>query len=130
MILRFTSAILLTLAAAGCNRAPATNNAATPAPAPQSNVVIAPPMAPPAMNNAAQQAAPAKATPEQEAGAEGCAGEIGQRAAEQLVLQCRDVSPATRPPCNVANSCELIRDEIARGCSMLGDDAPEYCPVG
>lgn len=130
---RVSTAILLALMAAGCNRTAATNNAANEvAPAPQSNVVIAPPMAPPALSNGAKPIAPEPIVEEEAetAAAEGCAGEIGQRAAEQLVLQCRDVSPATRPPCNVANSCALIRSEIARGCGMLGDDAPEYCPVG
>ncbi|PHP20845.1 hypothetical protein CG471_05080 [Sphingobium sp. IP1] len=32
---------------------------------------------------------------------------------------CRNVSPATHPPCNAANSCALIEDKIARGCAFL-----------
>lgn len=132
MKLRFTVAILLALTAPACNRTAATNNAANAvAPAPQSNVVIAPPMAPPAFGDGAKPVSREPVVEEEEtAKVEGCAGEIGQRAAEQLVLQCRDVSPATRPPCNIANSCQMIRDEVARGCAMLGEDAPEYCPVG
>jgi len=133
MNLRVTTAILLALMAAGCNRSAATNNATNavaPVTAPQSNAVIAPP-ASNGLTEAAKPVAPAPETEEEETvEAEGCAGEIGQRAAEQLALQCRDVSPATRPPCNVANSCEMIRSEIARGCGMLGGDAPEFCPVG
>lgn len=131
MKLRVTTAILLALVVTGCNRTAATNNAANAvAPPPQSNVVIAPPMAPPALNGAKPIAPEPEVEAEDTVVAEGCAGEIGQRAADQLVLQCRDVSPATRPPCNVANSCSMIRDEIVRGCGMLDDDAPEYCPVG
>ncbi len=48
-----------------------------------------------------------------------CAAEIGQAAAEKLAATCRQVSPATRPPCHVANSCEMIREEIARGKAFL-----------
>ncbi len=125
MKLRVTTAMLLALAATACNSAPAANNAAAPVAPAQSNTVVATP----AVNNNAATT-PTGETPAKAAAAEGCAGEIGQRAADQLVLQCRDVSPATRPPCNVANSCEMIRDEIARGCGMLGADAPEYCPPG
>lgn len=46
---------------------------------------------------------------------------------EELVNQCIEVSPATRPPCNGENSCEMITDEIQRGCKMLGSDAPAFC---
>lgn len=57
-----------------------------------------------------------------------CEAEIGTVAADRLVRQCRNVSPATRPPCNVQNSCAMIRDEIQRGCAMLDPgDAPGYC---
>jgi hypothetical protein len=43
------------------------------------------------------------------------------------VDQCLEVSPATHPPCNVANPCVLIKDEIGRGCALLGKDAPAFC---
>lgn len=134
MGLRATAAILLALTAAACNRA-GTNNSANgvaAVPPAQGNVVLAPPLAPPATANAAEPVAEDDAAAEagKAAGAQGCAGEIGQRAAVQLALQCRDVSPATRPPCNVANSCAMIREEIARGCGMLGADAPDFCPPG
>jgi hypothetical protein len=44
-----------------------------------------------------------------------------------MVEQCLEVSPATHPPCNAANACALIEDEIRRGCTMLGKDAPAFC---
>ncbi|WP_156088706.1 hypothetical protein [Pseudomonas viridiflava] len=58
-----------------------------------------------------------------------CAEAIGQKRAESLVKQCINVSPATHPPCNVANSCGMINSEVERGCGLLGDDpnAPAYC---
>lgn len=60
-----------------------------------------------------------------------CSADIGETAARRLVAQCRAVSPATRPPCNAANSCAMIRNEIARGCAILGDDAGKTpnCPI-
>jgi hypothetical protein len=44
-----------------------------------------------------------------------------------LVDQCQQVSTGTHPPCNAENSCSLINDEIRRGCSLLGRDAPSFC---
>jgi hypothetical protein len=44
-----------------------------------------------------------------------------------LVQQCQQVSPATHPPCNVANACELMIDEIKRGCAMIDKNAPAFC---
>lgn len=130
-----TTALALLLALAACSRQPlpgdrSGGNAAAPSAA---NVVIAPAMAPPAIADIADAAAEADSeTAEADetpapAPAEGCAGEIGLSAAQRLAGQCRDVSPATRPPCNVANSCAMIRDEIVRGCEMLGADAPDHC---
>src|SRR5262249_1036490 len=37
-----------------------------------------------------------------------CTSEVGARQANVYVTQCREVSPATRPPCNAANACALI----------------------
>lgn len=56
-----------------------------------------------------------------------CAKTLGKAKAAQLVQQCIEVSPATHPPCNAANSCEMIRDEIKRGCALIGKDAPKFC---
>lgn len=53
-----------------------------------------------------------------------CLAEIGAAAAAPRVAVCRDVSSATRPPCNAANSCALIEDEIARSCALFDGDAP------
>ncbi|CAG0973561.1 MAG: hypothetical protein F9K19_10840 [Rhizobiaceae bacterium] len=59
--------------------------------------------------------------------AQTCTAEVGAEEAKTYVDQCLEVSPATRPPCNADNACQLIWDEIARGCAMLGEDAPDFC---
>jgi hypothetical protein len=56
-----------------------------------------------------------------------CNQSIGPAKAHRLVEQCLMVSPATHPPCNAANACALIQDEIHRGCAILGKDAPAFC---
>ena len=60
-----------------------------------------------------------------------CSAEIGEAKASVLVNQCTEISPATHPPCNAANPCELIRSEIRRGCDFArqspGGDTPDYC---
>lgn len=56
-----------------------------------------------------------------------CAETVGPQKARQYVQQCLEVSPATHPPCNAANACSLIEDEIRRGCGLLGKDAPAFC---
>jgi len=56
-----------------------------------------------------------------------CTAEVGAARANEYVRHCRDVSPATRPPCNAANACKLLLDEIRRGCKILAEDAPAYC---
>lgn len=56
-----------------------------------------------------------------------CTSEVGARQANVYVTQCREVSPATRPPCNAANACALITSEIKRGCEFLKNNAPAYC---
>jgi hypothetical protein len=57
-----------------------------------------------------------------------CLAELGREKAEALSEQCYAMSPATRPPCNIQNSCERIRKELKRGCEF-GDtsDNPDYC---
>lgn len=60
-----------------------------------------------------------------------CSAEIGARAAERLVQQCREVSPATHPPCNAANSCAMIRGEIERACALFAGSnrlPADVCP--
>ncbi len=56
-----------------------------------------------------------------------CLQEAGPEDSKTYVEHCIEVSPATNPPCNAENSCQMIWDEIARGCSMLGNDAPDFC---
>ncbi len=58
-----------------------------------------------------------------------CAAELGPQRAAVLVKQCTTVSPATRPPCNAANSCQLIESEILRGCALVGSEAAPFCDV-
>ena len=54
-----------------------------------------------------------------------CADEIGATAALKRADICLKVSPATHPPCNIANSCAMIEDEIARSCALFdGQGAP------
>jgi hypothetical protein len=59
--------------------------------------------------------------------ARSCNASVGPQRAHRYVEQCLSVSPATHPPCNAANACSLIQDEIRRGCGLLGKDAPAFC---
>ncbi|XQA68043.1 hypothetical protein ACM9XB_10695 [Xanthomonas sacchari] len=59
-----------------------------------------------------------------------CADEIGADAAAARAATCRSVSPATHPPCNAANSCAMIDDEVARSCALLGRDGPTTAGCG
>ena len=63
----------------------------------------------------------------QQALAESCRQEAGKAQAQAYVDQCLEVSPATHPPCNAENDCQMIIDEIVRGCDMLKGDAPGFC---
>jgi hypothetical protein len=56
-----------------------------------------------------------------------CNQSIGPAKAHKLVEQCLTVSPATHPPCNAANDCALIQDEIRRGCAFFDKDKPAFC---
>ena len=74
----------------------------------------------------APDSAPANVTPAPDSAAQSaaaaplaCSADIGAAAAERLARTCRNVSPATRPPCNVANSCAIMQDEIARSCALF-----------
>ena len=57
-----------------------------------------------------------------------CLADLGREKAETLSEQCYNMSPATRPACNIQNSCDTIRAELKRGCNF-GDtsDNPDYC---
>ena len=58
-----------------------------------------------------------------------CQNDIGQVAAERLASRCTMVSPASHPPCNPANPCEMIQDEIDRSCDQYaaGEAKPAEC---
>lgn len=59
-----------------------------------------------------------------------CSSQRGEGTAWQLAQTCRQVSPATRPPCNPLNSCAMIESEIARSCALFDDGEeplPEAC---
>lgn len=69
-------------------------------------------------------------SPAADVGPIACSSEIGEAAARKLVAQCIAVSPATRPPCNAANSCAMIRNEVARRCAIIGEDAAKTPECG
>lgn len=139
---RTLTVIVLLLVVGACNRGPVGNNASsnsanaairneaavtTPLPAPAAEAPAGnAAMAGEEVDAYAREDASSEPSSEEER-AQGCAGEIGLPAARRLVEQCTDVSPATRSPCNTANSCEMIRDEIKRGCGFLKEDAPDFC---
>ena len=66
-------------------------------------------------------------SPSEDAPQKPCRDTAGAEKAKTLVKQCLEVSPATHPPCNAANACSLIVDEITRGCAMIDNDAPAFC---
>ena len=48
--------------------------------------------------------------------------------ADDMVEFCKQVSPATHPPCNADNECSLIEAEISRGCRMVSpEERPAQC---
>jgi len=59
--------------------------------------------------------------------AQSCAATAGMPRAQELARQCREVSPATHPPCNPDNPCALIAAEIRRGCAILTERVPGFC---
>jgi len=48
-----------------------------------------------------------------------CRKSVGPEASATYVRQCLLVSPATHPPCNSQNPCDLIIGEIRRGCGVI-----------
>ena len=59
-----------------------------------------------------------------------CIQTAGLEHAQELARQCRQVSEATRPPCNAENPCSMMVDEIRRSCDMKqrsGIAAPPIC---
>ena len=86
---------------------------AKPVDDPQASIPEGPDMAP--------QPVPVSETP--------CRDAIGAAASARLVERCIQVSPATRPPCNAANPCDLIQGEIDRSCKLWerDGDPPAAC---
>ncbi|MGO4411036.1 MULTISPECIES: hypothetical protein [unclassified Brevundimonas] len=93
-----------------------------PAPAP-----VAPPK--PKPEPVVSEPAASVVTPVGEPGS--CLAETGEARSKRLVERCIKVSPATHPPCNSANPCAMIQDEIDRACAMYGPDEtkPKECAV-
>lgn len=48
-----------------------------------------------------------------------CAVDIGAVVAANRAKMCRNVSSASHPSCNAANSCAMIEEEIARSCALF-----------
>ncbi|WP_420470501.1 hypothetical protein [Brevundimonas sp. FT23042] len=91
--------------------------------------------APPAGGTTAEPIMPADAPPQEEAiapmeaSSTSCSLDQGSDAAMELVRRCMAVSPATHPPCNPENPCQMIQDEIDRSCAMYkpGEARPAEC---
>jgi Protein of unknown function (DUF3011) len=60
-------------------------------------------------------------------GEKSCSASAGKKRAKELVEQCKQVSPGTHAGCNAKSMCEVIEDEIRRGCNRLGVGAPAFC---
>lgn len=116
---------LMSVSLAACGSPEPTAPAEDAAPATSAPVVdpapVMPDDAPPQ-----EEAGPDEGAPEADVD---CNAEIGETAAARLVERCIAVSPATRPPCNATNPCELIQGEIDRACAMYGpgETKPTEC---
>jgi hypothetical protein len=60
--------------------------------------------------------------------AQSCRQSIGAARAQELARQCLRVSPASHPPCNIENPCDMMKEEVARGCGMYPGTKPAFCP--
>jgi len=95
----------------------------------------APDSAAPAAGAAPDPVMPADAPPQEdviapaEAASTSCILDQGSDGAMELVRRCMAVSPASHPPCNPENPCQLIQDEIDRSCAMYkpGETRPAEC---
>jgi len=66
-------------------------------------------------------------TPQGDMAKGACRAALGEKNANVLVDRCLEVSSSSHPPCNIENTCNMMVDEIKRGCSDSGPDAPAYC---
>lgn len=117
---RTVLALAAAFALAACQQPvaePAVGTAEDAAPAP-----VMPADAPPQ-----EEVDPEIAAPVGEAGS--CLADVGAAASARLVERCIAVSPATHPPCNAANPCAMIQNEIDRACAMYGagETRPAEC---
>lgn len=112
------AATLLAAPLAACQPRP---EAAAPAPAPSAPQAREPEARLPEGPEMAPRPVPLDERP--------CRETLGEAASARLVQRCIAVSPATRPPCNAANPCDLIQGEIDRSCAMYGpdDQKPKEC---
>ena len=115
-------ALALAALLAGCQQ-PAATPEAEPAAA-DSPPPVMPPDAPPQ-----EEVGPAaESSPASVDAAAPCRDAIGETASARLVQRCIAVSPATRPPCNALNPCNLIEGEIDRSCEMFpAGEKPAEC---
>lgn len=102
------AALAITVTLTACSGSPSADNGGNSNNAPASS---------PASAVASGAPSPVSTTPI------ACSVEIGAAAAAALAEQCIRLSPATRPPCNVENSCAMIQGEIARSCAVADEDA-------
>lgn len=96
------------------------------------NVIVAPDATDsPAFNDVtATPAPPPSASPSMSVAAISCEAQLGHAAAQKLADQCLQVSGATHPPCNIANSCAMIADEVARNCDSAAPSGPRPAACG
>ncbi len=103
------------------------------APPPVANAAVAPSAPSPAAGPTMYKTIPAGKNRDDDddvsvgGGTKSCLKTAGAVRANELVRRCLKVSPATHPPCNAENACSLMRDEISRGCALLGAGAPQFC---
>lgn len=115
-------AVSLTLAACGSPETPAAEQTTAAEPAAE-QAPIMPEDAPP-QEEAGPMEGDAVAISDQ-----ACRDVLGEAAAVRLAERCTMVSPASHPPCNPANPCALIQDEIDRSCAQYGpgETKPAEC---
>ena len=115
--LALIAALGLTLAACGGSE-PAPKTAQAPTTATADPVAGPPAMMPD--DAPPQEEAPPEVALEAQPAVD-CRAAIGEAASARLVERCIAVSPATRPPCNALNPCEMIQGEIDRACGQYGE---------
>lgn len=47
-----------------------------------------------------------------------CLATAGRAQAARIVRDCKAISEATHPPCNAANPCDMIIEEVERWCEI------------